>query len=99
MGFDARWGVLSAAAFGAPHERERLWIVATHPDRAQREGGRVSSGAHQEHANAWRYAGWEAAPELHRVDDGVAAGSHRLKAIGNGQVPIVAATAWRLLTE
>jgi hypothetical protein len=29
----------------------------------------------------------------------VAAGMDRLKAIGNGQVPRVAATAWRLLNE
>jgi DNA (cytosine-5)-methyltransferase 1 len=28
MGFDARWGVLSAASVGAPHLRERIWILA-----------------------------------------------------------------------
>lgn len=28
MGFDAQWGVLSAAAYGAWHRRERMWIVA-----------------------------------------------------------------------
>jgi DNA (cytosine-5)-methyltransferase 1 len=28
MGFDAEWGVLSAAAVGAPHLRERIWILA-----------------------------------------------------------------------
>ena len=28
LGFDARWGVLRAAAIGAPHRRERIWIVA-----------------------------------------------------------------------
>jgi DNA (cytosine-5)-methyltransferase 1 len=28
LGFDARWGVLSAADVGAPHERERIWIFA-----------------------------------------------------------------------
>jgi len=28
LGFDAEWGVLSAADLGAPHDRERLWIVA-----------------------------------------------------------------------
>lgn len=27
-GYDARWRVLSAAEVGAPHKRERLWIVA-----------------------------------------------------------------------
>lgn len=29
MGFDARWGVVSAADTGAPHRRERIWILAT----------------------------------------------------------------------
>jgi DNA (cytosine-5)-methyltransferase 1 len=28
MGYDARWGVLGAIAAGAPHKRERIWIVA-----------------------------------------------------------------------
>lgn len=29
MGYDARWGVLSAESAGAPHRRERIWIVGT----------------------------------------------------------------------
>ena len=40
---------------------------------------------------------WVAEPELDRVAYGVARGVDRLKAIGNGQVPAVAALAWRLL--
>lgn len=32
MGMDARWGVLGAVDAGAPHERERIWIVACDPD-------------------------------------------------------------------
>jgi site-specific DNA-cytosine methylase len=28
MGFNAEWGVLSAADVGAKHERERIWILA-----------------------------------------------------------------------
>jgi DNA (cytosine-5)-methyltransferase 1 len=27
MGFNARWGVLGAADVGAPHQRDRIWIV------------------------------------------------------------------------
>jgi hypothetical protein len=38
-------------------------------------------------------------PEPLRMVDGVAARVDRLKAIGNGQVPQVAAIAWELLTE
>jgi len=42
---------------------------------------------------------WEAEPELGRVAHGVACRVDRLKAIGNGQVPQVAALAWRILAE
>jgi DNA (cytosine-5)-methyltransferase 1 len=28
LGFDAEWGLLSAAAVGAPHRRERFWLLA-----------------------------------------------------------------------
>jgi DNA (cytosine-5)-methyltransferase 1 len=28
MGYDARWGVLGARDVGAPHKRDRIWIVA-----------------------------------------------------------------------
>jgi DNA (cytosine-5)-methyltransferase 1 len=41
---------------------------------------------------------WKTEPNVGRVADGVAARVDRLKAIGNGQVPLCAATAWRILT-
>jgi hypothetical protein len=40
---------------------------------------------------------WEIEPDVGRVADGVAARVDRLKAIGNGQVPEVARTAWKIL--
>lgn len=40
---------------------------------------------------------WEVESGVGRVVDGVAGRVHRLKALGNGQVPLQAATAWRLL--
>lgn len=40
---------------------------------------------------------WSAEPDVGRVAHGVAARVDRLKAIGNGQVPAVAATAFRIL--
>lgn len=33
LGFDAEWTCFRAWDFGAPHERNRFWLVATHPDR------------------------------------------------------------------
>ena len=38
LGYDARWGVLGAADVGAPHQRDRIWIVAADADSiGQRE--------------------------------------------------------------
>jgi len=45
--------------------------------------------------NQW----WQAEPNVGRVADGVAARVDRLKAIGNGQVPLCAATALRILSQ
>jgi DNA (cytosine-5)-methyltransferase 1 len=110
MGFDAEWGVLSAADVGAPHRRERIWILAYSTSiRQQRQGlhGRpVHTKAHSHRkANFSLYSGegktrsWLIEPDVGRVADGVAARMDRLKAIGNGQVPLVAATAFQLLKE
>jgi hypothetical protein len=42
---------------------------------------------------------WQSEPSVGRVADGVPARVDRLKAIGNAQVPLCAATAWRILNE
>jgi len=42
---------------------------------------------------------WNSEPQLGRVADGVANWVDRLKAIGNGQVPLCAAEAFRMLTS
>lgn len=44
-----------------------------------------------------RASWWLPEPRLDRVAHGVANRVDRIKAIGNGQVPLVAATAWRIL--
>lgn len=94
LGYDAEWCCLSAAQLGANHERDRIWIVAADANMPQREGRRISSGVHKEDANACNSRWWKDTSPLHRVDDGVAARLDRLKAIGNGQVPAVAASAF-----
>ena len=42
---------------------------------------------------------WKIEPPVDRVADGMADRVDRLKAIGNGQVPLCAATAWQILNE
>ena len=57
--------------------------------------GRLKQLGQETNYRSW----WATEPALGRVADGVAARVDRLKAIGNGQVPLCAATAWRILTE
>ncbi len=78
--------------------------LANTPDQGDVWGQWLMGFAEQEHdsgrgktdgSRKW----WEAEPNVGRVADGVAARVDRLKAIGNGQVPLCAATAWRILSE
>lgn len=129
MGYDAQWFIVSASDCGAPHKRDRLWIVANDhrlrelqsqgfeqvergrpSDSGEKladtecglqELGRINAGV----GRIWelgsqRYAGtgnWPPEPGVGRMADGVAHRVDRLKALGNGQVPRVAATAFSLL--
>ena len=79
---------------GAPHRpRQDEQRAGEHPDVMQ-----ALSRLLAYHGQAyWKDGRWEDATP--RVADGVAARVDRLKAIGNGQVPRVAATAFRLLKE
>ncbi|MDC4690633.1 DNA cytosine methyltransferase [Acinetobacter baumannii] len=64
--------------------------------RTQREGSSDPS-QHSSFARGWEW--WAIEPELGRVADGVANRVDRLKAIGNGQVSIVAKCAFEYLGE
>ena len=179
MGFNAEWGVLSAADVGANHKRDRIWIVGKSAEQSRFlsysmyngnrwgkqqpksikekngtmadpkelfcDGGNNNSricleqkekpkfrnysgtknvsytssiglqgqGKHEQPINTahgknrqtveLEYGStpdfWSVEPNVGRVVDGLAFRVDRLKAIGNGQVPLCAATAWRLLNE
>ena len=160
IGYDACWTWRTAADCGAPHRRERIWILgmdrhanslheqaqrgvcrgpianpcgvraaepdmadtdmqrfaestpcrlqeehsvlvcrsyASHPDMPGREKQRQQEPAGEEQQASERGGWWSVEPRLGRVADGVSNRVDRLKALGNGQVPIVAATAFRIL--
>jgi DNA (cytosine-5)-methyltransferase 1 len=104
MGFDAEWGVLSAADIGAKHQRERVWVLGnSNGIRLERNTSRNQLCSKKKTIS--RFNGWDGSwnnlpkPYYIRSSDGVADRVDRLKAIGNGQVPLCAATAWRLLKE
>jgi DNA (cytosine-5)-methyltransferase 1 len=49
LGYDAEWQIISAADMGAPHRRERVWIVAYPGGEGRREvvrGAHGDEGAH-----------------------------------------------------
>lgn len=105
MGFDAQWGVLGASALGAPHRRERIWIVAH--SKLYGRNGRTLRGSTSTSEDERRLlelegqAAWGSEPAVGRVVDGLGTrlDKARVKALGNGQVPLVAAAAWRILTH
>ena len=182
LGFDAQWGVLGAVHSGAPHKRERIWIVAhatglqNNGERGDNQLGRDAVGRNQQTAlgkigeadnycargccpqvsdsdkqhvydsgfragkvsqqqeaavcgvlpdamrprcekqhtpclaarqgqhtglspEKRRTTWWAIEPDMGRVAHGVASRVDRLKAIGNGQVPAVAADAWKVLAR
>jgi DNA (cytosine-5)-methyltransferase 1 len=105
LGFDARWGVLGAGHVGAPHERERIWILAD-ADNSWENGwsralqmGRFTRTQEAENDGDAQGIEWPARAGVPILAHGVANRVEQLNAIGNGQVPRVAAAAWRLLSE
>ena len=101
LGYDAQWLRLSASDLGAPHQRDRCWLVAYSGSAGLPLAWQKPARAHGE--QGWRVPaasrGWPAEPGLDRVANGVAYRVDRIKAIGNGQVPRVAAAAFSILVE
>jgi DNA (cytosine-5)-methyltransferase 1 len=111
MGFATEHGVLGAHHTGAPHKRDRIWIVAADAKRVElRDESRRRHGTNRQSAtqladdgtkesvaDACSAGWWQTEPDVGRVADGVASRLDRLRCIGNGQVPAVAALAWRTL--
>lgn len=143
MGFEVPPALrVSASDVGAPHRRDRWFVLATHPEREllrkqpsrgrgpDREGapqpgehgpqGHVSNSDRRRREGIWSQGlldqpqqppaqrahrgtrRWEAEPPVCGVVDGSAAGvdrPNRLRALGNGVVPLAVATAWKELTS
>ena len=94
MGYEVKCLELSAKDMGADHIRERCWLLA-HADMHGKLRSTINAKAPVMPGVRPRI--WETYPDESRMDDGLAYRMDRLKATGNGQVPIVAATAWRIL--
>lgn len=85
---------MSAGELGADHLRERFWLLAYTDMYSQ-----LCSREYAETQNMPQLYGgvWQTIPDQLRASDGVAYRMDRLKAIGNGQVPLVAAMAFLTL--
>lgn len=98
-GYDAAWCVLGASDVGARHRRDRLWLLAAHADvpRCEEQWEQESAGAAD--ATVKRDSWWAVEPGMGRVAHGVAGRVVRIRALGNGQVPRVAASAFVMLAK
>ena len=101
MGYDAQWGVFSAADVGARHQRERIWIVASDHHTSQNASRKKQTVLETfktfEPLRDSQRREWETSARVVRAPDVVACGMDRHSCIGNGQVPAVAALAWQML--
>ena len=108
LGYDAEGGVLSCADVGGVHLRERIWIIAT--DNSCEREKRIEQkkvlrfsgfpwGENVRGVEDLRKRSDIPQPLVRRIGNDVAFGVDRLKALGNGQVPRVAAAAFAELFE
>jgi DNA (cytosine-5)-methyltransferase 1 len=96
IGYDAEWHCYQAADLGAPHLRDRLYILAysslgrrSPQDEAVQAGGQGSE----------LHPGWAREPRMDRVAHGVPAGVDRRRVLGAAVVPQCALLAFEAIQE
>lgn len=99
LGYDCRWTVISAASIGAPHKRERWFLLAHSNASGERLEGygqepiRIETKLHYASDNSW----WSVEPSVGRVANGIPHRIHQIKCLGNGVVPLQVKTAFKKL--
>jgi len=102
IGYDAQWHCISASELGAPHHRDRVWIIA-YPNgnrRAEMALHNISlDGAKEDQrwssinagplVGACSWEDWEKQSGVRLIVDGVSGMAHECKQIGNAVVPII----------
>lgn len=100
IGYDAEWSVLPTCALGAPHTRERVFILAYPHSGGADKRGQCRRIGKQEIGETERYAyQWKSEPRVERVVDGVPNRLDRLGGLGNAVVPQVAEWIGRKILE
>lgn len=101
-GYSAKWDCIPAAIVGAPHIRDRVFIVANANGQPIQKQDSQPEETTQDTSPGGDFAGLglaehrasEAKAVFCGMDDAVAHRMDRLRAIGNGQVPAVVRRAW-----
>ena len=102
IGYDAEWHCIPAAAVGAPHIRDRLFVLAY--SGCERSRGPEAVDWHETIGNerikntaggGW----WQAEPAVGRVANGIPSRVDRLRGLGNAVVPQVAEFAGRMVLD
>ena len=95
FGYDAEWSVISACSLGAPHTRERVFVVAYAQGERPGQLRRVGSPSPRQ---PQRHLCWPSnEPPVARMVDGVPYRSQRCIALGNAVVPQCAEVVGRRL--
>lgn len=100
LGYDAEWDVVSAAKFGRPHERERVFLVA-YPTGKRLDGSQIFPCVNPKsdterladkttiHFDAFEHT-YVSVPQHLRVDNGLPFGVAEVRGFGNAVVPQIA---------
>jgi len=103
IGHDCRWTCITAASVGAPHKRERWFLLAHATSKglqrytrdeveSEREGRNNSSNGSLQDAKTW-----DAEPNVGRVANGIQNRVDRIKCLGNAVVPLQVKEAFERL--
>ena len=111
-GYNARWCCLRASDVGAPHRRDRWWLLADFNSESKRDNDR-----RKKQEKTWRSkpgisigemgkpyeqeerarCSWWTESKFPRMVYGVPYRMDRKRALGNAQIPLQAATAFKIL--
>lgn len=110
LGYDCRWTVVSAESVGAPHLRNRWFLLAADTDRiglrkeqrSQLKRSRKISRPLESHRKSsprepTESPRWASQPRVSRANDGIPLSVDRARCLGNAVVPLQAQTAFKIL--
>jgi DNA (cytosine-5)-methyltransferase 1 len=105
IGFDAEWHCIEAAYVGAPHRRDRVWIIAYPKCQRQPQQGRfkyaisAKKDSYREASGLVNAFQGESLPYVCRGHDGISKGMDRLTRLGNSVVPQIPEAIGRAIME